>query len=264
MDGSNFTSLSSLLPNGSADSLGESFGGGLKDLRMPAPPCTLTLSIESADPSMAKYFNILVGWKLLWPEEWMRCVEALYKVQQIDGWPIQSTSGMLSAKYRPAEVSPWLRNGRRETTKEWPIDDLHRFKQAFWTWWCSLQPGRTIDHLNMGSFHQDDDSSFDCLDKTGSCGVILVVMCLSWWGAKVHQEDGRRLDGWMEWFVAVCDVAYALEELAVWKDKRAVEAEEEEEEEDGSEDKEGKGAEDEHGWGKTRKRKSPSPSLPVR
>lgn len=61
------------------------------------------------------------------------------------------------------------------------------------------------------------DFSWDVLDVTSSCGIVVVIMSLSWWGRHV-MAGGVDPAKVQEWRHAVMEVAYAFEQLLKLKE----------------------------------------------
>lgn len=144
----------------------------------------------------------------------------------------------------------WIKYGR--IVEDSDIKDLERWERSWWVWWGDLTEGRTVSRGNPSSSVLASDFSWRTLDVTSSCGLILVMVSLSWWGRAI-QEDGvsdSQVQGWRD---AVADVTFALDEVAKLKQEDA--EKENEEEEAGEGGMAGEGSDSENGAVSSKKRK---------
>lgn len=89
-----------------------------------------------------------------------------------------------------------------------------------------MQKGRVIRPSDPALSTLDEGFSWEGLDRTGSCGIVLVLVALVWWGEGVWGTEGEAL-----WRLAAADVAWALGEVSKEKDQVAEESSESEEDE---------------------------------
>lgn len=175
-----------------------------------------------------------------WGEEWVRCIEEFVRIERADKYPvcycqlgsfeqvltsfsiqILSRANSVTSQGRPKLVGTWMRGGRK--TGKNPIDDLDEFVNDWWTWWRNMQPGRLFELENPPASTYNDNFTWDGLDRTGSCGIVLVMVSLVWWGEAVVDREGECL-----WRKAVADVAWVFGELSKVKDRAAESSESEE------------------------------------
>ena len=117
----------------------------------------------------------------------------------------------LSAANRPEAVSHWLRVLRRDLAKSPSIQDEVGYAKQWWTWWSGLQPewrGRD----NHGRPMMSGDGAWDCLNKPGVNGMLIVLLSLSWWR---EIATTLTLDSWN---AAAADVAWVIDKLCTSSD----------------------------------------------
>lgn len=115
-----------------------------------------------------------------------------------------------------------------------------------------LVPGRQAVHGDPPSSPVSEDFSWEVLDNTRSCGIVVLMVSLSWWGKRV-MANGAGLDGVRQWRNAVQEVTFAFGEVEKLKKENG-----EKENEDGDGDEEGEGSEvEESAVTRGKKRKQP-------
>lgn len=92
---------------------------------------------------------------------------------------------------RPTEVGEWMKAVR--PLKDMVVKDLAGLKLKWRGWWSSLQASGPAD------------SPWESLRKPGKNGLVLVLICLVWWGNAANADS--------EWKRAVGDVVEALQGL---------------------------------------------------
>ncbi|KAI6040511.1 hypothetical protein EDC04DRAFT_2544841, partial [Pisolithus marmoratus] len=91
-----------------------------------------------------------------------------------------------------------------------PIQDVNKFANVFWTWWCELQP--TWRNVLMPETAKSVPAlctvagEWKELDKPGLNGFLSVITTLKWWGAKIKVGDAQ----FALWNVAVSDVSWVM------------------------------------------------------
>lgn len=144
---------------------------------------------------------------------------------------IEQQGRRFSSTNRPTDIDRWIKYGRMIADSD--IEDLESWERSWWAWWGNLVDGRTVSRGNPSSAVLSPDFSWRVLDVTSSCGLILVMVSLSWWGRAIWKEDvgDSKAQGWRD---AVAEVTFALDAIATLKQEDIEkENEEEEEEEDG-------------------------------
>ncbi|KAG6836039.1 hypothetical protein H0H93_012003 [Arthromyces matolae] len=143
-----------------------------------------------------------------WGVEWKECVKALVDFERAREFPREE--GRLPGKGRPEEFSNWMSKTRR-----WDdVETNDKFVTSWWTWWNSL---KDLVELNRSK-----------VEKGGSNGLMLVVLGLAWWGARIGIE-GQSIRGTGSWSSAVCDVKATLELLQIENEEEGEGADDEEE-----------------------------------
>ncbi|KAK0476552.1 hypothetical protein EDD18DRAFT_1366259 [Armillaria luteobubalina] len=128
-------------------------------------------------------------------DDWDRLVNALSIVEGQRGFiktgkPLQWTD-------RPPQISLWIQNARlRDPT---PLGDRDAFTQV----------GEGEGPIPVDS--RRNSGEWDRMDRPGQNGLYSVVASLAWWGESISHNAGA----WKEWCVAVDDVLWALECLAM-------------------------------------------------
>lgn len=110
--------------------------------------------------------------------------------------------------------------------------DVAKWRQSWWGWWGELVEGRQVLQGDPRGSMCTEGFSWDQLDVTTSCGIVLVVLSLSWWGAAVLQP-GADPAAVQDWNNAVQEVAFGLQELVKLKDVNEGKENDEDEEQKG-------------------------------
>jgi hypothetical protein len=141
-------------------------------------------------------------------------VDRLCLLEASYGW-INKTRGFPKvAVDRPAQLSMWVRDGRRRSTSP-VVMDIPCFETAWWAWWLSLQPDwhPTQRPLEKGLYRDD----WTKLKALGANGMLGVVACLYWWGKAVQgfEDVGviKRAGNSNGWTEATEDVTWVLKGL---------------------------------------------------
>jgi hypothetical protein len=99
----------------------------------------------------------------------------------------------LEKEGRPEFISEWLQRTRSSTWRP-DISNIPVLEKAFNTWWKRLQPQWRIS--GSGSIVLDKvDSDWDVLRKPGQNGILIILVCLFYWGCKV-QGNRKNCAGW--------------------------------------------------------------------
>ncbi len=100
-----------------------------------------------------------------------------------------------------------MRNQRRRYDKTPPIKDEPSYAELWWLWWSGLQPEwREKDEHDRPII--GGEGSWDCLERPGQNGLLLVLMSLAWWG-EVASPTTKT-----DWIAAVKDVAWVVSQMA--------------------------------------------------
>ncbi|GBE80329.1 hypothetical protein SCP_0300440 [Sparassis crispa] len=115
-----------------------------------------------------------------WGSEWSRMLTSLVLLEKEAPATVKRLGGN---KARLAEVASWMKIAR--LARDMEIDDSVAFAKGWWGWWTSLQPStRAVG--DDGKLQQDRSAVvWDSLCITGPNGLLLVVVCLAWWGMVV-------------------------------------------------------------------------------
>lgn len=89
-------------------------------------------------------------------------------------------------------------------------------------------PSREVCRGNPEQSVNRDGFSWSTIDNTKACGIVLVMISLSWWGMNVTKvgADPERVKDWRD---AVSEVRFAFSKLAIVKEAAAEEEEDENE-----------------------------------
>ncbi|KII87538.1 hypothetical protein PLICRDRAFT_177279 [Plicaturopsis crispa FD-325 SS-3] len=131
-----------------------------------------------------------------WGRDWELCLRRFIEIQEKDGHPVHLDLNRLPAGRRPPELTRWMKEKRPIVDR--PIDVDRRVAPG------AVRPSREHNDFEWGT-----------LRRTGSCGLILVILSLSWWGSAVfniERSPGFRAQA--AWLDAVVDVSWALEFFA--------------------------------------------------
>lgn len=183
---------------------------------------------------MVEYCKLFVVGKGGWGEEWAKCVEGFVKVEEIDGSPVrpfpfyvfrlianehfqvEHSGPRLCSTSRPSEIHYWFKFARRIEDKE--IKSIDSWSSSWWKWWEALVPGRHVTRGDPRASATDDGFAWDVLNVTSSCGIVVIMMSLSWWGQCV-MAGGIDMSRVEEWRHAVMEVTYGLEGLLKYKEE---------------------------------------------
>ncbi|KAL6298296.1 hypothetical protein BKA93DRAFT_703316, partial [Sparassis latifolia] len=136
-----------------------------------------------------------------WGSEWSRMLTSLVLLEKEAPATVKRLGGN---KMRPAKVASWMKIAR--PARDMEIDDPIAFARGWWGWWTSLQPS-TWAVGDDGKPQQDWSAVvWDSLCITGPNGLLLVVVCLAWWGMVVVGKASADQEN--NWCAAVADVAW--------------------------------------------------------
>ncbi|KAJ3819097.1 hypothetical protein F5880DRAFT_1490255 [Lentinula raphanica] len=111
---------------------------------------------------------------------------------------------------RPSAVSWWFRN--RKTVSRVPPDDLFgdvaEFSAQWWVWWCIINPTWRERNTLTGRLviNESDDGDWSSLIRPGQCGILCILLCLSWWHEHLPAPS-------QDWNLALQDVSWVIGEL---------------------------------------------------
>ncbi|EIN05217.1 hypothetical protein PUNSTDRAFT_47040 [Punctularia strigosozonata HHB-11173 SS5] len=113
---------------------------------------------------------------------------------------------------RPKSVAWWMTNAKRDADVVPDISvhprDVTIFASRWWEWLNEISPAwRRLDQsqisvpvpnvgLRFSRSLPPDDAAWGCLSQSGSKGMILVLVCLIWWGTVIPTHPDARL-GWL-------------------------------------------------------------------
>ncbi|TFY79268.1 hypothetical protein EWM64_g4746 [Hericium alpestre] len=155
-----------------------------------------------------------------WGEHWAACVREWVQLEGMDGFPVDVKSntniGAFSSATHPEPVGRWI--AYKRMAKDRPIGNLKTYAAAWWTWWGDCQPSdRSVDQ-NGRPADPDDALDWSCMDVTTSCGILLVIVSLSFWGAEVFKAGGTDSRQAQEWQDAVSQATVAFTCIRRWKE----------------------------------------------
>lgn len=161
----------------------------------------------------------------------LRCVAILFCGPFT--WPnfyaqIEVSGGRFTSQSRPTEIGLWFKYGR--PVEDRTIENLDAWVDSWWGWWRKLVPNRTVHRGTPAASVNADDFTWGCINNTTSCGLVLIMVSLSWWGLRVIRA-GVGSAKVQEWRDAVAEVRFALTELGKLKDANAEEEDDRENDE---------------------------------
>ncbi|KAI9070334.1 hypothetical protein FKP32DRAFT_1558137, partial [Trametes sanguinea] len=123
------------------------------------------------------------------------------------GYNFDTSTRGLPSKYRPPQVANWMRINWRELEKPPHIPDMDQYRESWWLWWSGIQPAwRTKDSAGHPEIGGNGD--WDCLEKPGKNGILIVLLSLVWW----KQQSPAASVG--DWEAAVRDVCWVIRSMA--------------------------------------------------
>ncbi|KII83220.1 hypothetical protein PLICRDRAFT_180623 [Plicaturopsis crispa FD-325 SS-3] len=141
---------------------------------------------------MTSYYELFTKGKA-WGKDWEECVLKFVEFEKGEGFPLDEAHPKLPSTSRPHQVSYWMKT-HRSTGADEPIDNIVAFDEAWWTWWLE----------------------WNVLRNARKCGLVLVLVCLSWWGNALfggdQERQGPKVVHWRE---AVADVSLVLDRIAL-------------------------------------------------
>jgi hypothetical protein len=154
------------------------------------PPSPLPYDTAFADqmPSHSKVaYQAVLKDLTAWGPLWLQCVSAFVKFEKASGFPEKDTH-LPSSAARPIEVKQWFSSSCQTSGTVWVglgMGDAKDFGRRWWVWWFDIQlKSRTLD--KSGKLLQTlDGIDWSSLQKAGSSGVHLVLVCLVWWRQKM-------------------------------------------------------------------------------
>ncbi|KAJ7436529.1 hypothetical protein B0H11DRAFT_1754797 [Mycena galericulata] len=116
-----------------------------------------------------------------------------------------ASSGKLSPKWRPGQVTEWIRDGRGRTKSVLAIANVDVFEKQWWEWWGNMQPEwRLRDAKGRPVISEEYGEDWGGLVAPGQNGLLSVVAALYWW-ACAEKSDG--------WEAAVADTIWVMRGL---------------------------------------------------
>jgi hypothetical protein len=115
----------------------------------------------------------------------------------------QDRANWLASKRCPEEVKWW--NGRGKKLSVVPIIKVTEFAVEWKQWWDVLQPS-----WRVGRSEPPANADWKVLQRGGSNGIFIVLMCLSWWGNAVTSPEHREV-----FDAAVEDVVWVLQHVCM-------------------------------------------------
>ena len=120
----------------------------------------------------------------------------------------------LQTKYRPAQVTKWVNNGRKYDSQPDVSRELKSFVTSWWKWWTLLQPPSRQNGAKL-SREVANGESWHEICKGSQNGLFTVVLCLAWWRRAASTSAQIK-----EFQVALEDVIWVIDHL-VGKGKRS-------------------------------------------
>lgn len=117
----------------------------------------------------------------------------------------------LGCSGRPEAVREWLKYGRKYNIPP-ALGNIDSFIKSWWTWWQMLQPewrkSGNGSATEMTRVAPPGDPDWSNTAKTGTNGLLIVMMTLSWWMGAVTGTDC-----WGAFCVALDDVSFVLDQI---------------------------------------------------
>ncbi|TFY76418.1 hypothetical protein EWM64_g7594 [Hericium alpestre] len=154
-----------------------------------------------------------------WGEGWITCIAEWVEVEGIHGFPVDVKSnpnvGAFSATTCPEPVGRWI--AYKRTAKDRLVGSLKAYSSTWWAWWGDCQPEEHgIDQKGRPG-PPAEDLDWSCMDVTISCGLVLIIISLSFWGAEVFKAGGVSSQQAQEWHDAVAQAILAFTSIRRWK-----------------------------------------------
>ncbi|KAJ3474499.1 hypothetical protein NLI96_g12425 [Meripilus lineatus] len=97
---------------------------------------------------------------------------------------------------RSAEVAAWIKWGRKlDRVHVWTDEAFGVFRSDFSKWWELLQPSNRSVFVTSPDFTGD----WSILRRRGRNGVMMIVLCLFWWGSKSQDTVWRKHVQDLQW-----------------------------------------------------------------
>ncbi|TFY78229.1 hypothetical protein EWM64_g5788 [Hericium alpestre] len=154
-----------------------------------------------------------------WGAGWTACVNEWVAVQRIDEFQVAAKStnkvGEFSSKVRPSLIGTWISHKRLPKDRE--ITDVVDYSAKWWRWWGVCQPEECSMDNKGRPGPPAEGLDWSCMDVTTSCGLVLIMVSLSFWGAQIFDSGGATSCQMRDWSDAVSQVTTALAAIRQWK-----------------------------------------------
>jgi hypothetical protein len=120
---------------------------------------------------------------------------------------LKLASCKLQTKYRPAQVTKWINNGRKYDSQPNISRELKSFMISWWKWWTVLQPPSRRNGAEL-SREVVNGELWAEIRKGSQNGLFTVILCLAWWQRAASTSAQIK-----EFKVAVEDVIWVMDQI---------------------------------------------------
>ncbi|KAL6302864.1 hypothetical protein BKA93DRAFT_751001 [Sparassis latifolia] len=184
----------------SSDTAPTSPGSATAANGVPAAPDLLHLPLKK------KIYQHLVQ-ERPWGDVWSQLLLDFVRLESLVPGVAERLGG--NNKSCPTTVADWMKVA--QPTRDMGIGDSRTFAMMWWAWWTSLQLSARPVGKDGRPQKNESVTIWDDLCITGPNGLLLVVLCLAWWGSAV--VGGASPDEENDWCAAVEDVAWSLSKM---------------------------------------------------
>jgi hypothetical protein len=148
---------------------------------------------------------------------WINAVSSLMSLESSYGF--QTKSKTLPTSKRPAVISTWVGNGRREALPGVMKNmEMTQVRENFVTWWNKLQPEwRKLDpewgRYQRLDWVKESKGDWGTLVCPGNNGIYSVLAYLSWWLCKHPNFTGDCSVASSDWSTLVADVIWVMDDI---------------------------------------------------